>query len=87
MLPKPKTQLTSVLYKLIHSSKGVAERDTNYNMFRGYISILRRSLNIKHTDIPFTNSFGRKGKYRRHWITLTEKKKAIKLYKKLCTAQ
>jgi hypothetical protein len=79
----PKTQIQSVLYRLINSVKGLAERDTNYNMFRGYISILRRDLLIKHTDVPHVNIFGRKGYYRRHWLTESEKRKARKLYKKM----
>jgi hypothetical protein len=83
MLPKPNTQEKTILYQLITSTKGIAERDTVFNMFRGHVSNLRKKLNIKHTDVPFVNQFGRPGKFRRHWLTETEKKKAIKLYKNL----
>lgn len=82
-LKKPTSQLTKILSGLIFCSIGVSESNYGYHMFRGYISILRKSLNIKHTEIPFVNSFGRKSKYRRHWLTNAEKKKAIKLYLKL----
>lgn len=83
MLPKPNTQEKMILYRLITTKKGIAERDTVFNMFRGHISNLRKSLSIQFTDVPFVNQFGRPGKYRRHWLTDKEKKKAIKLYKSM----
>jgi len=80
MLPKPNSQVKFILRHLITSNRGISERETNFNMFRGHISNLRKHLSIKHTDIPFTNVFKHKGKYRRHWLTDSEKKKALKLY-------
>lgn len=83
MLPKPNSQVKFILHYMIKSVKGISERDTNFNMFRGHISNLRKHLNIKHTEVPFTNVFKHKGTYRRHWLTNTEKKKAIRYYKTL----
>jgi hypothetical protein len=80
MLPKPNSQVKFILHYLITHSRGIAERDTNFNMFRGHISNLRKHITIKHTDVPFVNIFKHKGKYRRHWLTETEKKKATKYY-------
>lgn len=88
MLPKPNSQKTDVLYRIINSKKGLSERDTNYNMFRGTVSVLRKKLQeigvvLRHVDLSFTNKFGRKRKYRRHRILESDKKKAIRLYKSL----
>jgi hypothetical protein len=82
-MTKPTSQLTTILYDLIRKTRGVTESDYPYHMFRGYISILRKSLTIKHIEKPFVNSFGRKGKYRVHFLTNSEKPKAIRLYKQL----
>jgi len=85
ILQKPDTQLKFILHYLINSTKGISERDTNFNMFRGYISIIRRSIpSLKFTEVPFKNVFGHKGKFRRHWLTDTDKKKAVRLYKSMC---
>jgi len=85
---KPNSQKTFILYKLIKNSKGISERQTVFNMFRGSISILRkelqeRGITLKHVDRPFTNQFGRKRKYRIHWLLNSEKKKAEAYYNKL----
>ena len=82
-LKSPNTQLTFILYHMINSDKGIAERDTNFNMFRGYISLIRKVVDVKHTEVPFKNVFGHKGKYRRHWLTNSDKKKAAKYYQSL----
>jgi hypothetical protein len=79
-LPLPNSQKTDVLRSLILRNRGLSERDKSYNRFRGTISDLRKVLTIKHTDVPFVSVFGFKNKYRRHWLTNQEKKKAIKLY-------
>jgi hypothetical protein len=81
-LPLPNSQKTDVLRSLILNDKGLSERDKNYNRFRGTISDLRKVLTIKYTDVPFTSVFGFKNKYRRHYLSDLEKKKAIKIYLK-----
>jgi hypothetical protein len=82
-MQKPNTQLTDILFNLIKSVKGISERDFNYNGFRSRISELREHLLIKETLISFKNRFGNSGQYKKHWITNTEKAKAVKLYKSL----
>jgi hypothetical protein len=79
-LPKPNSQHSKILHDLISSDLGVTESDYKFHMFRGHISNLRKSLNIRHVERSFKNTFGRKGKYRIHFIFNSEKKKAIKLY-------
>lgn len=85
---KPNSQKTFVLFKLIKNKRGISERDTVFNMFRGTISTLRKELGeigvtLKHIEKPFINQFGRKRKYRVHWLLNSEKPKALKLYKQL----
>lgn len=88
MTPKPNTQKSFVLYKLIKNERGISERQTSFNMFRGTISLLRKDLQsagiiLKHIEKPFVNQFGRKRKYRIHWLLNSDKKKAAKYYKSL----
>lgn len=82
-LPAPTNQLQKILLSLINSDKGISEREFNLNGFRTRISDLRKWLNIKHTEIPFTNEFGRSGTYRKHWLMNSEKEKAVQLYLQL----
>jgi len=74
-LPRPFSQLSHIMRDMVISNKGVAEQDYNYNMFRGYISLIRKVVRVKETDIPHTSRFNRKGTYVRHWLTGTEKVK------------
>lgn len=80
MLPKPTTQLQSVLYDLVVCDKGIDEQTSGFNGFRARISELREHLNIKETVVKFRNQFGRMSDYKKHWIANDEKKKATKLY-------
>lgn len=82
-LQKPNSQFKQILFDLIIKTRGTTEEDRGWHAYRHYISKIRRILNVKHTDIPFVSDFGRKKKYRRHWITNSEKIKALKLYKSL----
>jgi hypothetical protein len=82
-MQQPNSQTTHILYCLIKSSIGVTESDFNYHGFRSRISELRSKLVIKETVKPFKNVFGRDSHFKYHWITNSEKKKAIKLYNSL----
>ena len=87
-MKKPNTQKSFVLYKLIKNRNGISERQTVFNMFRGTISTLRKELaqqgvTLKHIEKPFVNQFGRKRKYRIHWLLNSEKVKALKYYQNL----
>ena len=73
----------TILYDLIVCDKGIDEQTSGFNGFRSRISELRAYLNIKETVVTFTNQFKRKSHFKKHWLTETEKKKAIKLYKSL----
>ncbi|MFY8127643.1 MAG: hypothetical protein ACOVMM_04650 [Chitinophagaceae bacterium] len=83
-LPQPNSQTTAILKALI-STKGISERDTNYNGFRARISELRLdySLPIKKKMIDFKNAFGRNSKYSFHFIEKENKKQLIDLYLKM----
>ena len=82
-LHPPTSQLQSVLYGLIKNNKGVDEQSLGFNSFRSRLSELREYLTIKSTPVKFKNRFGHKSEFLRHWLTETEKQKAIKLYLKL----
>lgn len=82
-MKKPNSQFKQVLFDLIIKVRGITESDYPYHAFRHYISILRRKINVKHIDKKFVNSFGRKSDFRIHFITNSEKVKAIRYYKKL----
>lgn len=79
----PSTQLQSVLYDLIVCNKGIDEQTSGFNGFRSRISELRNHLMIKETIVKFKNRFGRESHFKKHWITNTEKKNAIRYYKSL----
>ncbi len=83
MLIKPNSQKSKILFDLIRKVRGVTEEDFNYHNFRGFISEFRKHINMKHIDKKFTNSFGRKGYYRVHFITNSERRNAVKYYKSL----
>ena len=82
-LPTYNSQTTHILFKLITKDKGVSEQQFSYNGFRSRISELRKRLTIKETEVDFVNRFKRSSSYLRHWISNSEKQKAIKLYLKL----
>jgi hypothetical protein len=79
-LPLPNSQKKRILLGLIQSNKGISEQDFGWHSFRHHISVLRNDLLIKFTEVPFKSVYGNKNSYRRHWLTNSEKKKAIKLY-------
>lgn len=84
MLPPPKNQKAHLLLDMI-SGKIIAEQDYRYNRFRGSISDLINKFNapIRHTDVPFTNSFGHKGTYRKHYIMGIDREDAISVYERI----
>jgi len=79
-MKKPKSQIQVILLDLIRKNKGVTEEDYGWHAFRHYISKLREHLTIKFTEVSFISTFGKPRKYRRHWLTNSEKAKAVKLY-------
>ena len=80
-LPTPLNQKAFILHTLLNKGP-VSERDFNMNGFRSRISDLRLDydLDIQHTLKDFTNEFGRKGKYREHFLSTDEYEKAIAAY-------
>lgn len=83
-LARPKNQRAHLLRELI-KGKMISERQFQYNRFRGSISDLVRkySIPLKHKDVPFENVFGRKSHYRRHYLMLINRTKAIKVYNEI----
>ncbi len=82
-LQSPDNQIKRVVFDLIRKIRGVTESDYPYHAFRHYMTIINRNICVKHIEKKFVNSFGRKSDYRVHFITNTEKKKAIMYYKSL----
>jgi hypothetical protein len=86
-MKKPRTQQQFILKKLIENKSGISERQTNFNMFRGSISVLKKRLRqsgvmLKYIDRPFVNQFGRKRNYRTHYLLRKDVSIAKKLYNK-----
>jgi hypothetical protein len=83
-LPPPNSQKT-LLLKCLILQKEIAERDFQYNRFRGDISDLRLKfgLPIRFKDFEFNTVFKFKSRFRRHYILSIDKGKAIKVYKHL----
>jgi hypothetical protein len=79
-LPKPDNQIKRVVFDLIRKIKGVTESDYPYHAFRHYITIINRSIRLRHIDKKFVNTFGRTSEYRIHFLINSDKKKAIKYY-------
>lgn len=75
----------SVLLADMIKGKAISEQQYPFNRFRGSISDLRleHGLDIRHADEEFTNQFGRKRKYRRHFILSIDREKAIEVYNKI----
>jgi hypothetical protein len=83
-LPKPRNQMATLLYDLIRG-KEIAEQDYPFNRFRGSLSDLRNdhSVPILFDDEPFVNSFGRKSRFRRHFIREKDRSFCINVYAKI----
>lgn len=83
-LSPPKNQKAHMLRDMI-LGKMISEQQYSYNRFRGNISdfILKYGLNIRHQDVPFTNQFGHKGTYRKHYLMGIELEKAVELYEQI----
>lgn len=79
-----KNQMAHLLYDMING-KMISEQDYSYNRFRGNISDLINDHNcpIRHKDVPFTNTFGRKSTYRKHYILTIDRDEAISIYQKI----
>lgn len=83
-LPKPKNQMARLLHDMI-IGREIAEQDYPYNRFRGSLSDLRNdhSVPILFDDEPFINSFGRKSRFRRHYIREKDRSFCISVYTKI----
>ena len=86
ILESPTNQMAHLLRDMING-KMIAEQNYKYNRFRGSISdlILEYNCPIRHKDVDFYNSFGRKSYYRKHYILLIDKDQAIEIYRKINT--
>lgn len=82
-LPPPNSQTSEILYKMLTDNRGVSEQEFDINGFRSRISELRDVLNVKHVVKPFKNKYGRESNHRVHFLTNTEKKKAVRIYKEM----
>jgi hypothetical protein len=83
-LPQPTNQAADILKALIESN-GVSELTKKYNGFRSRISELKNKfgLNIRYVEKEFTNRFGRKSKYREHFLRNADKKEAERVYREI----
>lgn len=79
-----RSQLAAVLKMLIENDF-VSERDTPFNGFRSRISDLRLDygLDVRFAWVEYTNQFGRKGRYRKHFLLSIDKDKAIEVYNRI----
>lgn len=86
-LAPAKNQMARLLRDMIEG-RMISEQDYSYNRFRGNISDLINEYGcpIRHQDVPFVNSFGRKSKYRKHYIMSVDRAEAIKIYHKVNSA-
>lgn len=87
-LQPPTNQLAAVLAAMI-DYEGVSEQDTKFNGFRTRISELRLEylLPIESKQIEFENRFGRKSKYKFHYLNEVDKEAAIEVYNKINKAK
>lgn len=79
-----KNQLAAVL-KMLIENESLSERQQKYNGFRGRISDLRlkHGLDVRFKECDFTNEFGRTSTYRKHYLLVIDKEKAVELYNKI----
>lgn len=64
----------------------ITEQDYSYNSFRMRLSELRNDLGdieIKSEWTDFTNHYGRKNKYKKHYILKKDLKEAKKVYDRI----
>lgn len=82
-LPPPKSQLAEVLHGLIVKNE-ISERLYEQNGFRSRLTNIRQlGLNIRFAWKEKKNKFGHKVVFKVHYLWMSEKKKAIKIYKRL----
>lgn len=83
-LPAPINQTADILKALIEQP-GVSEAEKKYNGFRSRISELRNTfgLNIRFVQKEFVNRFGRKSRYREHFLRNADKKEAERVYREI----
>lgn len=83
-LAEPRNQMAQLLYDMIRG-KDISEQQYCQNRFRGNISDLRNDygIPIRHVDVSFVNQFGRKGKFRKHYILTIDREEAIGVYNKI----
>lgn len=79
-----RNQLASVL-KMLLENESVSEQETPFNGFRARISDLRlkHHLEVKNTEVKFTNQFGRKSSFMKHYLLEIDKEKGVELYREI----
>lgn len=82
-LPAPKNQKAEILYDLITSNE-ITESNYPYTGFRSRLSDLRRlGLTIRFQWKNFKSRYGRKGRFKVHYLWETHKRKAVRLYREI----
>lgn len=86
-LQKPKNNTAKILREIILWD-GVNEQGFHLNGFRARISNIRKALakegiRLRAVEKEFTNEFGRAGRYKHHFLTNTDKRKAQRIYKEI----
>lgn len=79
-----RNQLAAVLKRLLEE-ESLSERDCVFNGFRSRISDLRLKygLDVRHTEVSFINQFGRESSYRKHYLLIIDKERALLVYEKI----
>jgi hypothetical protein len=82
-LKQPRSQLAEVLYGLIVSNE-ISERDYSQNGFRSRLTDLRNlGLNIRYQWKEFKSKYDHPGKYKTHYLWLSQKEKAKRIYERI----
>jgi hypothetical protein len=84
LLPEPKSRKAELLRDLI-MGKIISEQDYSYNRFRGDISDLKNKYQvpIRYAEEDFTNVYGHKSKFRKHYLLTIDREAAEKIYEKI----
>lgn len=86
-IQKPTNNTAKVLLALINM-QGVNERMFSLNGYRARLSNIRQALakegiRLRSVEKEFTNEFGRKGHFKQHFLSNTDKRKAVRIYKEV----
>jgi len=82
-LPPPRNQRAEILHDLITSNE-ITEHEYPYNGFRSRLTELRKlGLTIRFHWKNFKTKYGRKGRFKVHYLWETHKRKAMRIYKEI----